>query len=230
MTRDVGDRDATSSAIKDAGRRLLRTRGETGVGMRAIAREVGMPVSSLYRFYADRSELVTDLRTEAYENLVAGLADARDASQGPAAVDRWCAMAHALRAWRTANPDEFALLYSPAGSECGARAPQVHQQRMSPAALFADTVSEAVATGELMPRAGINCVHEGTQTWRDRRGVPVTPAVVHLVMSGWSAMIGYLCLEPARSALTADPDQQFTEFLRVVTTGMGFGERKRPPA
>jgi AcrR family transcriptional regulator len=100
-----------TAEIKAIARQHLRTDG-ANLSLRAVARDMGMVSSAVYRYFASRDELLTALILDAYN----ALADAAEA--GDAAVtdrtrlrDRWLAAAHAVRNWALTTPAEYALLY-----------------------------------------------------------------------------------------------------------------------
>jgi AcrR family transcriptional regulator len=97
--------------IKNAARRQLADKG-ADLSLRAVAREMGMVSSAVYRYFASRDDLLTALILDAYNSLgeaceVAG-AKVRNRSDY---VARWLAVAHALRDWSVARPHEYALIY-----------------------------------------------------------------------------------------------------------------------
>jgi AcrR family transcriptional regulator len=96
--------------IKDEARRQLAEQGAQRLSLRAVARELGMVSSALYRYFASRDELLTALIIDAYDAL--GAAAEAAVAAGPAAVrDRWRACCHAARDWAIAHPHEYALIY-----------------------------------------------------------------------------------------------------------------------
>ena len=96
--------------IKQEARRQLAAHGAQGLSLRAVARELGMVSSAIYRYFPSRDELLTALIIEAYDAL--GEA-AETASAGPPADvrGRWRAACHAVRHWALAHPHEYALIY-----------------------------------------------------------------------------------------------------------------------
>lgn len=85
--------------------------GAADLSVRAIARELGLASSALYRYYPSRDALLTRLIIDAYDEL----GDAVE--RGEAVVDRndhahrYRAICHAVRDWARANPNEYALIY-----------------------------------------------------------------------------------------------------------------------
>ena len=97
--------------IKQEARRQLAAHGAQGLSLRAVARELGMVSSALYRYFPSRDELLTALIIDAYDAL--GEA-AEAASAGRPAADirgRLAATCHAVRDWALAHPHEYALIY-----------------------------------------------------------------------------------------------------------------------
>src|SRR6266568_2209402 len=97
--------------IKDAARRQLATEG-ANLSLRAIARELGMVSSALYRYFASRDDLLTALLIDAY-NAIGEVAERADATVADrlSLTGRWLTVAHAWRDWALANPAEYALIH-----------------------------------------------------------------------------------------------------------------------
>jgi AcrR family transcriptional regulator len=112
--------------IKAVARRHLATDG-ANLSLRAVARDMGMVSSALYRYFASRDELLTALILDAYNALGEAVekADAAVADRSQLR-GRWLAGGRALRGWALANPAEYALLYGSAvgtAGRTGARRP-----------------------------------------------------------------------------------------------------------
>src|SRR5688572_4718158 len=100
-----------TAEILAAARRQLATAGAAGLSLRAVAREVGMVSSAVYRYVASRDELLTLLIVESYDALGAVVEAAAAPRRGRAPAERFVAAARAVRGWAVANPHEYALLY-----------------------------------------------------------------------------------------------------------------------
>ncbi|CAN5215308.1 TetR/AcrR family transcriptional regulator [soil metagenome] len=109
MGKRQATRDRVEAQIVELGRRQLVTEGAAGLSLRAIARDLGMVSSAVYRYVASRDELLTLLLIDAYSDL----ADAVDAAA--AGADDWreeiVVMARAAREWAVRQPASWALLY-----------------------------------------------------------------------------------------------------------------------
>ncbi len=101
--------------ILAAARTELTLVGPAALSMRAVAREVGVTVGALYRYFKNRDELLTELIVEAYESLGeavdAGIAQVWEANGEARGTSGWVAAGLAARRWGTARPHEFLLLY-----------------------------------------------------------------------------------------------------------------------
>ena len=58
-----------TAAIKDEARRQLAAEGAAKLSLRAVARELGMVSSALYRYFPSRDDLLTALIIDAYDSL-----------------------------------------------------------------------------------------------------------------------------------------------------------------
>ncbi|SFK35764.1 transcriptional regulator, TetR family [Geodermatophilus ruber] len=98
-----------TAEITAAARRQLAEVGAAALSLRAVARELGMASSALYRYFPSRDDLLTRLIIDGYDALGA----AAEAADDPAAPprERWLAVCRAVRAWAREHPHEYALLY-----------------------------------------------------------------------------------------------------------------------
>lgn len=104
-------RAQTMTDIVRIGRRHLATEGAAALSLRAVARDLGVVSSAVYRYVASRDELLTLLLVDGYDEL----GDAVDAAAAALASDdfigRQRAIGRAVRAWALAEPATYALLF-----------------------------------------------------------------------------------------------------------------------
>jgi AcrR family transcriptional regulator len=100
-----------TAAIKDEARRQLAAEGATKLSLRAVARELGMVSSALYRYFPSRDDLLTALIIDAYDSLGERAEQAHAAAADAGPVRRWTAVCEAVRAWALGHPHEYALIY-----------------------------------------------------------------------------------------------------------------------
>ncbi|GHJ28937.1 TetR/AcrR family transcriptional regulator [Streptomyces hygroscopicus] len=101
-------RKQTREEAKAVALAQLAEAGTAGISVNAIAKAMGMTGPALYRYFANRDELLTELITDAYREL-AEAASRAVADAAPA--DRFRALARALRDWAKQHPDRYLLIY-----------------------------------------------------------------------------------------------------------------------
>ena len=187
-------RDRIEAEIIEVGRRHLITDGAAGLSLRAIARDLGMVSSAVYRYVASRDDLLTLLLVDAYTEL-ADAVDAADA--GGAWPERVLAMAHAARAWAVDQPARWALLY---GSPVpGYRAPA--EITVGPGTRMIVSVLAVVADGLLagaipdsddaLPQS-VSC---DFQALRAEYGFPGGDRVLLKCFLLWATLVGAIGME-----------------------------------
>ncbi|GLY67446.1 TetR family transcriptional regulator [Amycolatopsis taiwanensis] len=103
-------RSEMSQEIKEVARRRLAVEG-SNLSLRAVARDMGIVASALYRYFPSRDALLTALITDGYEALGKAAAEAEAAVPRDDLRGRWLAVCHAVRAWSLSHPAEYGLLY-----------------------------------------------------------------------------------------------------------------------
>ena len=92
LTRRERQRAATVEEIKEVARGLMRAQGTIDVRFTDIAKEMGMTPPALYRYFADRDALLTELIAEAYRELGREVAEAREQRDPDDIGGRWIAV------------------------------------------------------------------------------------------------------------------------------------------
>ena len=135
-------RAALTREIVDAARRHLATDGAAGLSLRAVARELGMASSGMYRYFPSRDDLLTTLIVEAYDALGTTAEEADATAPRTDLRARLHAVCGAVRRWALAHPHEYALVY---GSPVpGYAAPHA---TVGPAARVGTVLARIVADG-----------------------------------------------------------------------------------
>ncbi|MGY1855311.1 TetR/AcrR family transcriptional regulator [Modestobacter sp. SYSU DS0290] len=132
-------------------RAQLATVGAAGLSLRAVARELGMVSSAVYRYFPSRDELLTRLIIDGYNALGEAAERADDPAEPP--LTRWLGVCRAVRRWALARPHEYALLY---GSPVpGYRAPRdTVPAAARVGAVLGRVLGDAARAGALPPAAG----------------------------------------------------------------------------
>jgi AcrR family transcriptional regulator len=93
------------------GRTHLATEGAAALSLRAVARELGVVSSAVYRYVASRDELLTLLVVAGYDELGDAVDEALAAVEESAYRERLIAIGLAVRAWAVREPAMYALLF-----------------------------------------------------------------------------------------------------------------------
>jgi AcrR family transcriptional regulator len=99
------------TAILAAASKRLAEDGANDLSLRAVARDVGMVSSAVYRYFASRDELLTALIIEAYDSLGDHVEAHVQATSGRPGGERWVDAAMAIRSWAHDHPNDYALIY-----------------------------------------------------------------------------------------------------------------------
>ncbi|WUH95035.1 TetR/AcrR family transcriptional regulator [Streptomyces sp. NBC_00433] len=190
-----------TAAIKEEAARQLAEQGSAGLSLRAVARELGMASSALYRYYPSRDDLLTALIIDAYDAVGAAVEEALAVIDGgrpaPEPVDRWVAVCRAVRDWAVAHPYEYALIYgSPVPGYAAPQDTVVPASRV-PLALVS-VVRDAHAAGLLgeppgRPLAGPVRADAGRLAAELAPELPVR--VIAALVAAWAQVFGIVSFE-----------------------------------
>lgn len=184
--------------IKRLAREQLAAEGANALSLRAIARQLGMVSSAVYRYVPSRDALLTLLIVDAYD----ALGDAVDTAERRVPRDdlagRWRVICRAIRRWARAHPAEYALIYGTPVP--GYEAPQ---DTVDPATRVASAMLGVLAdgwrTGRLVVAADDRGLTPGLA--RDLRalaataGAEVPPALLASGLQAWTTIFGTVGFE-----------------------------------
>jgi AcrR family transcriptional regulator len=213
-----------TAEITDAARRQLAEVGAAALSLRAVAREVGMVSSAVYRYFPSRDHLLTRLIIDGYDDLGAAAEAADDPAKAP--VERWLAVCRAVRRWATVHPHEYALLY---GSPVpGYRAPHDTVPAASRVGIVLGRIlGDAARSGALPPAA-----EERDAGLVSQEAVEVLggehPALDETVrvraLLAWSSLYGTISFELFGHFVGSveDGDRYFDRAMTDLATLIGF--------
>ncbi|MCX5345305.1 TetR/AcrR family transcriptional regulator [Streptomyces atratus] len=185
-----------TAAIKDEARKQLAAEGAAKLSLRAVARELGMASSALYRYFPSRDELLTALIVDAYDSVGESAEAAHRAARADAAphVTRWSAVAHAVRDWALAHPHEYALIY---GSPVpGYTAPQATIGPASRVGLvLIAVVGESYRTDGLALPPLADELRAEAERMVAEFAPDLPPEVVAPLIAAWSQLFGLISFE-----------------------------------
>ena len=183
--------------------------------MRAVAREVGMVSSAVYRYFPTREALLTAMILESYEGLAAALGEVRSRR----ADLRWIALGRTLREWALERPHEFQLIYGTPVP--GYVAPP---ETVPAAAAVAAPFLEVAGAAEVAPFVGPRLVAqmEAVAQVRGTSGAAAAAVIAEL-----AALIGLVTLELGGHLIgSSDPADHLCAALlerQVETLGLVGG-------
>lgn len=140
--------------ILDAARRALAEEGPAGVRFRAVARDVGLVSSGVYRYFPGRDALLTALIIESYDALGDRVETAERAVPRTAFAQRFRAVARAARRWARAQPQQWSLIFGSPIPGYDAPTDTVRAATRLPLAL-AGILHEAYAAGAVKPATSL---------------------------------------------------------------------------
>lgn len=200
-----------------AGRHLAET-GPAGLSVRAIARDLGMVSSGIYRYVASRDELLTLLIVDAYGRLAAAV-EVADPGEGTSARDRFLAVTAAVRAWALTDPHRYGLLYGTPVPGYAAPAETIDPASRLYRALLAPLIGAApVAAPDPSSLPAADLAAFGAL-------VPgLDPAVAAVAVEVWAALFGAISLEVFghTSSTLSDPDAWFMSAMQRQATLLGL--------
>ncbi|MFI5798606.1 TetR/AcrR family transcriptional regulator [Streptomyces sp. NPDC051677] len=199
--------------IKQRAWEQIATAGASALSLNAIAKQMGMSGPALYRYFAGRDDLITELIRDAYRSLADTFRAAVDSGAGVSGL------AHALRAWALDDPHRYFLIYGTpvpgyhAPDDITVIASEIMRSLLD---ACGDAPSDAPSDA---PESPFAASLEGLgRPWAD--GHPAPPATLHRALTLWTRLHGVLSLELAGhfTNMGFDPADLFTAELTAPTT------------
>ena len=110
LSRRERRHEQTRQEIKQIARQQMAQQGTASLSLRGIAAEMGMSAPSLYNYYTNRDDLVTDLLVESYSHQAEALEQASASCQAQEVIPCLLTTVLAYRQWAVEHPQEFALI------------------------------------------------------------------------------------------------------------------------
>jgi AcrR family transcriptional regulator len=192
--------------IKDLALQQLAQGGPQALSVNAIAKELGVSGPALYRYFAGRDDLLTELILDAYADLTAAMADADG---------DLTALAGAYRAWAVAQPHRYRLLFAAPLPGYDAHDPRLvaasaEAMKVLLNALGGDeTVEDAVLEKQLT-------------AWASDRGMTeADPGRSLTAITAWSRLHGHVSLEIEGNfaSMGLDADRLFAREVSSLNSG-----------
>ncbi|MDT7786877.1 MAG: hypothetical protein QOF58_5296 [Pseudonocardiales bacterium] len=158
--------------------------GVTTLSLNAIAKAMGMSGPALYRYFAGRDELITELIRDAYRSLADTVRAAFEA--GTTVV----ALAAVIREWALSDPQRYLLIY-------GTPVPgyQAPEEITAISNEILAVLLEVCASPEEDPQTPFDIFLSMDRGWAS--ALPASSPTVHRALSFWTRLQGVLSLELA---------------------------------
>ncbi|HEX6338408.1 MAG TPA: TetR/AcrR family transcriptional regulator [Jiangellaceae bacterium] len=238
LSRRERARAATIDEIKETATRLMSEQGTTDLRFSDIAREMGMTAPALYRYFADRDELLTALIADTYDELGALVAAAREGVPADDIWGRFLAVANAYRSWASRDPVRFALILGMpvpgyAAPEDGPTTEAAKRAMSQLKAIF----FHAAEQGALGPPL-LTDVHEVLRecTEMEKQAHPhepeQSPEMFQAILHSWASLHGFTSLEAHGHLNWISPearDALFVSYVRLaaITAGLPVPDAPR---
>jgi AcrR family transcriptional regulator len=213
--------------IKAAARRHLASDG-ANLSLRAVARELGMVSSALYRYFPSRDDLLTALIVDAYNALGEAVERADRTVDRADLLGRYLAIAHSIRSWAQAVPNEYALIY---GSPVpGYRAPEdTIAPAIRPGRALTWILFDGLASGALAapPDTEVPApIRADLATLRSNDFPEVPPALMARGLAAWVQIFGLVSFElfGRLDNVVVDRDAFFDHQVRELARYVGIAE------
>jgi AcrR family transcriptional regulator len=202
--------------VKQAALRQLAESGPAAVSVSAIGKELGVSGPALYRYFASRDELLTELVIDAYRDLADALSAAALNAPEPGPRARLETLARAYRSWALAQPHRYRLLFGPPLPGYDAHAQRLVQASHAAMAVLVEALGEL---GDPVAPAPGPPLASQLAAWARQHNLEADPATALRALLVWSRVHGFVSLEIAGNyaSMGIDPDQVFEIQLATLT-------------
>jgi AcrR family transcriptional regulator len=212
--------------IKETARRQLAENGASNLSLRAVARDLGLVSSAIYRYFRSRDDLLTALILDAYNALGEAVERAEATVDRSDLVGRFNASCHAVRAWALSHPHEYALNY-------GSPVPGYvePEETVGPASrvpvVLLRIVLDGVGAGIVRPAPGdwLGPLVQREMAGLAARTFPeIPPVVLARAMFVWSALFGAITFDVfgRLENIIGDKDAWFDHEVLVMARLVGL--------
>jgi AcrR family transcriptional regulator len=178
--------------IKQVALGQLAELGPAGVSVNAIGKELGVSGPALYRYFAGRDELLTELVIDAYADMAAALRAATANVTGRTPRSSLEALARAYRQWAISQPHRYRLLYSPPLPGYDPNSPRHVEAAQASMRLLLEALPPAI--GSMRPPKGLAAE---AADWIKAQGLTADTSAALQAVRTWSRLHGFVSLEIA---------------------------------
>jgi AcrR family transcriptional regulator len=203
------------------------------LSLRAIARDMGMTSSALYRYFASREQLLIALTADGFASLADALeqAEAEILQRDHTAGERFMQIMRAYRQWSLSHPTEYALTFGTPVPGVQPMSEQVKAEMFRGVEVLFRVMVTGMKRGAIHPRGlpgrdepGLRARLEGFASAVDEA---LTPEAMAGCMFVWTHLHGAISLElfghmpPPLLPVDALFDKQMLQVLEVLGYEVG---------
>ncbi|WP_226434918.1 TetR/AcrR family transcriptional regulator [Rhodococcus yananensis] len=219
-------RARTMDDILRIGREHLATEGAAALSLRAVARDLGVVSSAVYRYVASRDELLTLLVIDAYDDLGNTVDEALVDVHDPA--ERFRELGRAVRGWALREPARYALVFGSPVPGYHAPAERTTEPGTRVVTHLVRILADAHAAGALTARDTVavsDTLAADLRRIRRDLAVDLPDEVLARGVLVWAGLFGTVSFEVFGQYGTdtfADPTAIFEHHLAVLAESAGF--------
>jgi AcrR family transcriptional regulator len=188
-------RTATLQEIKSLAWSQIAESGAASLSLRAIARDMGMTSSALYRYYESRDQLLDALARDAF----ASLADALEESERRDGA--FLTTVRVYRRWALDHPTEYTLMFGLSAPGLCADGPLTKAEMQRGVNVLFRCMTRGLETGEVQPPPLTPSVEKRLRRklkkWTETAPYRLTPEAQAACMYVWTQLHGAISLELA---------------------------------
>lgn len=200
-SRRERQRAETVAEIKQLAWSQMAEVGPRGVSLRAIARDMGVASSALYRYFPSMEALLSALVTDGFASLADTLEAADEAARagGCDAGQRWLRASGAHRRWALDNPTAYGLIFGLACEEGEEMVPAAKAEMNRAVAVLFRVMIEGIATGQMHPepidRRLTGPMRAQLQAWNAELDFDLSEAALSACLFAWTCLHGTVAAE-----------------------------------
>ncbi|MEW2516359.1 TetR/AcrR family transcriptional regulator [Streptomyces sp. NPDC046870] len=200
--------------VKERAWEQIAAAGAPGLSLNAIAKQMGMSGPALYRYFASRDDLITELIRDAYRSLADTIRTAAASGTDLAGLG------HTLRTWALDDPQRYFLIYGTpvpgyqAPEDITAIASEIMEALLNAAQ---PTGGSAPGPDDGHPDARLETHLAQHRQWA--AGHPAQPAALRRALHFWTRLHGILSLELAGhfTGMDLDPAELYDNELHHLS-------------
>ncbi len=230
MSRREKVRENTREEIKEIARHHMVVNGAATLSLNAIARDMEMSTPALYRYYANRDDLITALLVDAQASMSESILAAASTYPANDVINRLYIACLNYREWAIAHPIEYQLLFGNPIAEYECPPELIVATGITVFGIFLDLLQAAHEQGLLHTRPHIVNLPSGLKVEipAPPEGPVYAPVVAYIGIVGWAKMHGLIMLEMLHhfNGLVNDPALYYQNEIQAMLTDTGLAPTK----